>query len=172
MESGVQLGLGRGPVKSGPNVPTPRVPSIPRHARWLILAHCVFVLYPTLLWAAKGDLFPHIEGAESHRARRPSKQLGLWPLSFIQRFDKSWSIASIPSLHWIYLDLATWCHGRNKRRIWWSLVIEPFWFVWFDDLLSKKYWSLIILCVHDYKMYTNYIVFALMTVEWQFNDLD
>ena len=44
MGSRVQLGLGEGPIKSGSNVPTPRVPSVPRHARWLILAHCVCFL--------------------------------------------------------------------------------------------------------------------------------
>ena len=55
--------------KNGSNVPTPWVPSVPRHARWLILAHGVCFLWPTLLRAAKGDLFPHIGGAESHRAR-------------------------------------------------------------------------------------------------------
>ena len=35
MESGVQLG--QGPIKSGSNVPTPRVPSVPRHAHWFVL---------------------------------------------------------------------------------------------------------------------------------------
>ena len=42
--SAVQLGLGERPIKSGSNVPTPLVPSIPRHTRWLILAHSVCVL--------------------------------------------------------------------------------------------------------------------------------
>ena len=67
MKSGVQLGLGEGSIKSGSNVPTPWVPSVPRHARWHVLTHyCVFS-EPTLLQAAKGDLFPHIGGAVSHR---------------------------------------------------------------------------------------------------------
>ena len=58
----------RGPSKSGSNFPTPRVPSVPHHVRWFILAHCVCFLSPTLLWAAKDDLFPHIGGAVSHQA--------------------------------------------------------------------------------------------------------
>ena len=36
MESGVQLGLG--PIKSGSNVPTLQVPSVPRHTGWFVLA--------------------------------------------------------------------------------------------------------------------------------------
>ena len=72
---GIAHGIGRpiGPgggahQKSAFNVPTPRVPSVPRHARWLILAHDVCFLQPTLLWEAKGDLFPHVGGGASHRA--------------------------------------------------------------------------------------------------------
>ena len=34
MEKDVQLGLGKGPMKSGSNVPAFRVPSVPRCARW------------------------------------------------------------------------------------------------------------------------------------------
>ena len=64
-------GIGRptGPVKSGSNVPTPRVPSIPRHARWVILTHWYALSDPTLIWAAKGVLIPHIGGVVSHQAR-------------------------------------------------------------------------------------------------------
>ena len=39
-----KLDLGEGPIKSGPNVPGLRVPSVPHHARWLILGHCMCVL--------------------------------------------------------------------------------------------------------------------------------
>ena len=41
MGLGVQLGLGKGPIKIGSNVPTLRVSSVPYFARWVILAHCV-----------------------------------------------------------------------------------------------------------------------------------
>ena len=42
MGSGIQLGLGEGPIKGRSNVPTPQVPSVPCHAHWLILTHwCV-----------------------------------------------------------------------------------------------------------------------------------
>ena len=60
-----------GPTGAGEGVqcPNPVVPSMPRHARWIILAHFVCVLLPTLLWEAKGDLCPHIGGAETHKAR-------------------------------------------------------------------------------------------------------
>ena len=67
MELGIQLGLREGPIKSESNVPAPQVPSVPHHARWLILEHCVCFLYPTLIWAA--NLFPHIGGAVSQQAR-------------------------------------------------------------------------------------------------------
>ena len=40
MESGVQLGL----------------------AYTYLIVHCVSFLYPSLLWAAKGELYPHIGG--------------------------------------------------------------------------------------------------------------
>ena len=39
MESGIQLDLGEGPIKSGSNVPTPREPLVPRCPHWLILVH-------------------------------------------------------------------------------------------------------------------------------------
>ena len=37
MGSGVQLGVEEGLIKSGSNVPTPPVPFVSRHTRWLIL---------------------------------------------------------------------------------------------------------------------------------------
>ena len=70
MGSGVQQGLGEGPIKIvWSNVPIPRIPLFPRHACWLILAPFVCVLYPTLLLAAEGDLFPHVGGTVTHRAQ-------------------------------------------------------------------------------------------------------
>ena len=48
MEKDVQLGLGEGPIKSGSNVPTSRVPLVPSHANWLILAQAHSVANFTL----------------------------------------------------------------------------------------------------------------------------
>ena len=49
----------------GSNIPTPR------HSRWNILAHPSALSEPTLLWAAKGVLCPHVGGTETHRAHFP-----------------------------------------------------------------------------------------------------
>ena len=64
MGSGIQLGLGEGPIKSESNVPTPqyhryRVMHVSSYLRSYALS---------LLWAAEGDLIPHI-GVLSYRAR-------------------------------------------------------------------------------------------------------
>ena len=65
---GHPTGPEEGSIKSGSNVPTPRVPSVPHRTRWLILEHYVRFLRPTLPGAAEGDLHPHTGGAESHQA--------------------------------------------------------------------------------------------------------
>ena len=67
-ESSVQLGLGEGPIdKVGP-MSQPRG-TIDTASRTLVPTNARGVLGPTLLWAAKGDLIPHIGGVGSHRAR-------------------------------------------------------------------------------------------------------
>ena len=53
MKRGVLLGLGEGPIKWVPCPNPAGTPSVRRHACWLILAHHVCFLQPTLLWAAK-----------------------------------------------------------------------------------------------------------------------
>ena len=68
MERAVQLGLGEGPIKWAQCSNSAGTIG-PRHRHWLVLVHYVRFLLPTLLWAAKGDLIPHIGGAESHQAR-------------------------------------------------------------------------------------------------------
>ena len=65
MEKGVQLGLGEGPIK-WVQCPKP-VGIIDPTSR--TLTHINALSEPTLLWAAKGDLYPHVGGKGSHRAR-------------------------------------------------------------------------------------------------------
>ena len=65
MGSGVPTGPRGGFVD-----PNPAVQSIPRHSRWIILAHLCAFSDPTLLWAAKGVPFPHVGVTETHRARK------------------------------------------------------------------------------------------------------
>ena len=59
---------GRDPSGSWVQYPNPAVPSIPRHARWIILAHSFALSDPTLIKAAKGVLYPHVRGTVTHRA--------------------------------------------------------------------------------------------------------
>ena len=44
------------------------VPLVPRHSRWNVLVHFRAFSEPTLLWA-KGVLYPHVGGTETHRAQ-------------------------------------------------------------------------------------------------------
>ena len=68
MESGVQLDLGKGPSKVGPM-------SQPRRYHRSHVTHTGSYLRsmalsePTLIWAAKVDLYPHIGGTVSYQAR-------------------------------------------------------------------------------------------------------
>ena len=66
MGSGVQLGLGEGPIKVGP-ISQPRGIIDTRHSRWTVLAHLCAFSDPTLLKSAKGVLFPHVGGTVTHR---------------------------------------------------------------------------------------------------------
>ena len=66
MEKDVQLGLGRAP--QGVQCPNP-TGTIGPVSRMLAHTCAKCFLSPTLLWVAKGDLYPHIGGAGSHRAR-------------------------------------------------------------------------------------------------------
>ena len=54
----------RGGTPSGSWVqyPNPAVPTMPRHSRWIILAHLCAFSDPTLLQAAKDVLYPHVGG--------------------------------------------------------------------------------------------------------------
>ena len=66
MGRGVQLDLGEGPIKKGVQCPN-SAGTIDPGSRTLTHtnARCA-LLKPALLWAAKGDLFLHIGGAEPH----------------------------------------------------------------------------------------------------------
>ena len=59
---------GRDPTGLWVQYPNPAVPSAPRHSSWNILVHFRALSGPTLLWAAKGVLCPHVGGTETHRA--------------------------------------------------------------------------------------------------------
>ena len=58
----------RDPSESWVQYPNPAVPTAPRHSRWNVLVHLHALSEPTLLWAAKGVLCPHMGGTETHRA--------------------------------------------------------------------------------------------------------
>ena len=60
---------GRDPSESWVQYPNPAVPTAPRHSRWNVLAHPSALSEPTLLWAAKGVLCPHVGGTVTHRAQ-------------------------------------------------------------------------------------------------------
>ena len=61
---------GRDPSESWVQYPNPAVSTAPRHSRWNVLAHPSALSEPTLLWAAKGVLCPHVGGTVTHRAHR------------------------------------------------------------------------------------------------------
>ena len=69
MESGVQLGLGEGPIKKVGPMSQPRY-TIDTVSRTMVLTHVHGAFRPTLLWSAMGDLIPHVGGVVSHRARK------------------------------------------------------------------------------------------------------
>ena len=50
---------GRDPSGLWVQYPNPAVPLIPHHSRWSVLTHYCAFSEPTLIQAAKGDLFPH-----------------------------------------------------------------------------------------------------------------
>ena len=64
MEKGVQLGQGEGldpgggAHPNGSNIPTPRVPSVTHTDTYMRIS----VYVPNLIWAAKGELYPHVGG--------------------------------------------------------------------------------------------------------------
>ena len=61
---------GRDPSESWVHYPNPAVPTAPSHSRWNVLAHPSALSEPTLLWAAKGVLCPHVGGTVTHRAHK------------------------------------------------------------------------------------------------------
>ena len=61
---------GRDPSESWVQYPNPAVPTAPRHSRWNVLVHFRAFSEPTLLWAAKGVLCPHVGGTVTHRAHK------------------------------------------------------------------------------------------------------
>ena len=73
---------GRDPSESWVQYPNPAVPTAPRHSRWHVLVHLRPLSEPTLLWAAKGVLYPHVGGTETHRAHsHPFPEgLGVWKI--------------------------------------------------------------------------------------------
>ena len=77
MESGVQLGLGEGPINEMGPLSQPCGP-IDTASRTLAPSKAQGVFGPTLLWAAKGDLIPHIGGVVSHRAHKPQQVQSLF----------------------------------------------------------------------------------------------
>ena len=54
--------------------PNPAIATAPRHSRWNVLAHPSALSEPTLLWAAKGVLCPHLGGTVTHRAHKEGAQ--------------------------------------------------------------------------------------------------
>ena len=68
---------GRDPSVSWVQYPNPVVPTAPRHARWNILVHFRAFSVPTLLWAAKGVLCPHVGGTETHWAHECVRGYGI-----------------------------------------------------------------------------------------------
>ena len=68
---GHPTGPGGGALKSGSNVPTHRVPSVPRHSRWLIPAQSAFC---SQRYSGQLRVICFLEETGSHRAKRaPSK---------------------------------------------------------------------------------------------------
>ena len=65
-----QLGQGEGPIGLVGPISNPAVPTAPRHSRWNVLVHLHALSGPTLLWAAKGVLCPHVGGTVTHRAHK------------------------------------------------------------------------------------------------------
>ena len=59
---------GRGPSIKWVQCPNPGIPSIPRHACWNVLTHISALSAPTLIWAAKADLYPLVGGTVSCQA--------------------------------------------------------------------------------------------------------
>ena len=81
-EGAIQLGQGEGPIGIVGPISQPCGPTAPRHSRWNVLAHLRALSEPTLLWAAKGVLYPHVGGTETHRAHsHPIPDgLGVWKI--------------------------------------------------------------------------------------------
>ena len=90
---------GRDPSESWVQYPNPAVPTAPRHSRWNILAHPSALSEPTLLWAAKGVLCPHVGGTVTHRAH---KREGGVP------HGTQWSLNN----PWVY-----WTSGKYQARL-------------------------------------------------------
>ena len=67
-EGAIQLGQGEGPIGIVGPISQPRGTKAPRHSRWNVLVHLRALSEPTLLWAAKGVLCPHVGGTVTHRA--------------------------------------------------------------------------------------------------------
>ena len=61
---------GRDPSESWVQYPNPAESTAPRHSRWNVLVNLRALSGPTLLWAAKGVLCPHVGGTETHRAHK------------------------------------------------------------------------------------------------------
>ena len=68
MESSVQLVLGEGTINKVSPMSQP-CGTIDIVSCTLVPTHAHGAFRPTLLWAAKGDLIPHVGGVVSHRAR-------------------------------------------------------------------------------------------------------
>ena len=100
---------GRDPSGSWVQHPNPAVPSAPRHSRWNILVHFRVLSGPTLLWAAKGVLYRHVGGTETHRAHphRAVQSINILPTSktcfpFIVSFSP---LRTIQKVHYYILAL-------------------------------------------------------------------
>ena len=70
-----QLGQGEGPIGIAGPISQPRGTMAPRHARRNVLAHSYALSEPTLIWAAKGVLLPHVGGRVTHQAHSEGQLL-------------------------------------------------------------------------------------------------